>query len=69
MAEERFDWDDNDTLVIRTVKAVAVYRNQFNEIVIRQENADPHDEDYFVHVPQSELRKLIAALQKQLETN
>ncbi len=69
MAEEIFDWDNDDTIIIRTVKAVAVYRNQYNEVVIRQENVDPQDEDYFIHVPQNELRKLIEALQKQVNTN
>jgi hypothetical protein len=67
--EEPFNWDNETTVVIRPVKAVAVYRNPYNEIVIRQESFDPHDEDHFVHVPQGELRKLIEALQRQIETN
>ena len=69
MDDEAFDWDDDATIVIRSVKAVAVYRNKYNEVVIRQEHFSADEEDHFIHVPSSELRRLIDVLQKQLDLN
>jgi len=64
--EEDFKWDDEDTVVVKPVQAIAVYRNGFGHVVIRQERAAYQEDDPYVIVPQSELRKLIEALNKQL---
>jgi hypothetical protein len=64
--EEEFKWDDDETVVIKPVQAIAVYRNGFDHVVIRQEKSSCQDDDPYIVVPQSELRKLIDALNKQL---
>jgi hypothetical protein len=64
--EESFKWDDDDSIVVKSVQAIAVYRNDFGHIVIRQEQSTFQDDDPYVVVPQTELRKLIEALSKQL---
>jgi hypothetical protein len=64
--EEEFKWDDDETVVIKPVQAIAVYRNRFGHVVIRQERASFQEDDPYVVVPESELRRLIEALNKQL---
>lgn len=64
--EEEFKWDDDETVIVKPVQAIAVYRNGFDHVVIRQEKAAYQDDDPYIVVPQSELRKLIEALNKQL---
>ena len=66
MAEEAFSWDDDECVVVKPVQAIAVYRNGFNNVVIRQEKAHFQEDDPYIVVPQTELRKLIEALSKQL---
>jgi hypothetical protein len=63
---EEFKWDDDEAVVVKTVHAVAVYRNAADEIVIRQETRTYDDEDPFIVVPESQLPKLIEALKRQL---
>lgn len=64
--EEEFKWDDDETVIVKPVQAIAVYQNSFGHVVIRQERAAYQDDDPYVVVPQSELRKLIDALNRQL---
>lgn len=64
--EDEFKWDDDEAVVVKPVQAIAVYRNGFGHVVIRQERSSFQDDDPYVVVPQSELRRLIDALNKQL---
>jgi len=64
--EDEFKWDDDEAVVIKPVQAIAVYRNSLGHVVIRQERSSFQDDDPYVVVPQSELRKLIDALNTQL---
>lgn len=66
MDEDDFKWDDDQTIVVKPVQAIAVYRNSMDYVVIRQEKASFQDDDPYIVVPQSELRKLIEALNRQL---
>lgn len=65
-ADEEFKWDDDQTVIVKPVHAIAVYRNAMDYVVIRQEKASYQDDDPYIVVPQSELRKLIDALNRQL---
>ena len=69
VGDEEFSWDDDQTVVVKPVQAIAIYRNSFNHVVIRQEKANFQEDDPYVVVPQNELRKLIDALTKQLEVH
>lgn len=64
--EDEFKWDDEESVVIKPIQAIAVYRNGMGSIVIRQEKASYQEDDPYIVVPQAELRKLIEALNKQL---
>jgi hypothetical protein len=64
--DEEFKWDDDEAVVVKPVQAIAVYRNGFGHVVIRQEKSSFQDDDPYIVVPQPALRKLIEALNKQL---
>lgn len=59
-----FNWLDKSAITIDRVDAVAVYQNEYGEIVIRQQGyAD--DEDSVVVVPRSRVDDLILALRNE----
>jgi hypothetical protein len=62
-----FSWRDRDDIVVDEQRAVAVYRNRVDGIVIRQEHPDGPDEDMFVVLRDDDaVAALIAALQAQI---
>lgn len=64
----RFDWTgDRDAVVFPTVRAVAVYVNTNDDVVIRQEAHAFEREDTLVFVPRAHVPALIAALQAVME--
>ena len=61
--EPPVDWDDGDDVVVRAQRAVRVYLNPHDDIVIAQEPHDMHDPDFpFVVVRRENARAVIAAL-------
>jgi len=62
MIADGFKWLTDDSVVIQRVDAVAVYINERNEVVIRQEN-QMGDGDAIVIIPIRCVPDLIAALQ------
>lgn len=62
MIADGFEWLTDESVVIQRVDAVAVYINERNEVVIRQEN-QMGDGDAIVVVPIRCVPDLIAALQ------
>lgn len=62
---DKFNWSttDADTIVVPSVRGVAVYENDRGEVVIRQEAGPLDDEDSFVIVPKTFLPALIRAIQ------
>lgn len=62
MIADRFSWLSDESVVIQRVDAIAVYTNERNEVVIRQEN-QVGDDDAIVIVPIRCVRDLIEALQ------
>jgi hypothetical protein len=44
-----FDWDNDDSVVLREQRATAVYRNPVGEVVIRQKGCWP-DEDTWIYI-------------------
>jgi hypothetical protein len=58
--EQEFKWDDDEAVVVKPVQAIAVHRNDLNHVVIRQERVAYQDDDPYIVVPQSELRKQLA---------
>ena len=61
-----FNWNENDSIVIRKMDAVAVYQNPHGQIVIRQEN-EYGDGDSIIVVNLDGARILAAALVKEAE--
>lgn len=60
-----FNWLDKSAITIDRVDAVAVYQNEYGEIVIRQQGyAD--DEDSVVVIPRSRVDDLILALRNEV---
>jgi hypothetical protein len=64
---DKFDWNDEDDLVIPSQLAVAVYVNPKGEIVIRQQSDPSRDEDTYVVIAKSYVPIVIAALQRHLK--
>ncbi|HEL3751349.1 TPA: hypothetical protein UMV35_003687 [Stenotrophomonas maltophilia] len=62
---DKFNWSttDRDTIVVPSVRGVAVYENDRGDVVIRQEAGPLDDEDSFVIVPKAFVPALIKALQ------
>jgi len=67
---ERWSWHDNDSVILDTQPATAVYRNRNNGVVVRQEDTAPHsgtDDDQFVFFStDAAVLKLIEALAAEI---
>jgi len=61
MSEDKWNWGDQESVVIQSVQATAVYTNPKGDIVIRQESALGGDDQYVV-VP----RKMADAMAKAI---
>jgi flagellar hook assembly protein FlgD len=66
MATESFDWDGGDRVVDGQL-AIAVYKNSYGEVVIRQEAGATDSEDHFVIISPTNLSVVISSLQKMME--
>ena len=65
--QDDFDWSpENEAVIVAPQEAIAVYRNVWNQIVIRAEDADD-GVDAFVRISPEHLPRLIAALTRILE--
>jgi hypothetical protein len=61
-----FDWNDAD-IVIHHQPRTAIYRNPRGQVVIRQENDDPFDEDAYVFFSLENVPALIRGLKEELD--
>lgn len=61
MLDVEFNWNEDDSIVIRKMDAVAVYQNPHGQIVIRQEN-EYGDGDSMIVLNVDGARILAAAL-------
>jgi hypothetical protein len=50
VAEEDFDWNTDDSVILKEQRATAVYHNKLGELIIRQKAAWDDDRDMFVYV-------------------
>lgn len=64
--DEKFDWSKDESVVVPSSDAVAVYVNPRDEIVIRRERRWDEDEDTFILLPRDGARALIKRLEKIL---
>lgn len=65
MSEDKeFNWSDRDSIVVRSVDAIAVYTNPDGEVVIRQQSR-MGEEDQFIVIPLERVQDLIAALSEE----
>ena len=65
---ERFSWIDDPSIVVRHYGSIAVYKNSFGDLVIRQEKQEEYqDEDFTIVVRSVDIPLLIKELQKKLE--
>ncbi|MCK1578580.1 hypothetical protein IVB03_03020 [Bradyrhizobium sp. 168] len=61
-AEDDFDWNTDDSIILREQRATAVYRNRRGELTFRQKADWGEERDSFVFVtPESEATFLDAA--------
>ena len=66
---DEINWDDDATVVVKEIRPVAVYRNSYGQIVVRQQAFDRDEDDPFITLPDAEMRKLVDAVQRQLDSN
>ncbi len=66
---DTFNWNDlgDSERVVETVRAVAVYRNERGDIVIRQERDWNEEEDSFVVLPVKAAETLIQKLRALID--
>lgn len=63
--DEDFDWFANESIIVDTQEAVAVYTNPRDHVVIRRERREYERDDMFIVLSTREaLRALIASLQE-----
>lgn len=48
--EVEFNWNDDDSIILREQRATAAYRNRDGELIIRQQARWHDDEDTFVYI-------------------
>ena len=54
VSEEKFDWNEDDSVVLRPQQAIAIYRNPSDGLVIRRERDWSEEEDtYIVIAPEN----------------
>lgn len=64
MGEDNFNWNNNESVVVEPMEAIAVYTNPKGDIVIRQQRGYP-DEDVFVVIPRSRVEDVVTALGRE----
>lgn len=52
---DEFDWDNDESVVLREQRGTAVYRNKAGEIVIRQKGPWPDDDSFLYISPENEV--------------
>jgi hypothetical protein len=56
LAEEDFDWNEDDSIILKEQRATAAYRNKVGELIIRQRAGWCDDRDTFVYIsPENEV--------------
>lgn len=51
-----FNWNTDDSIILREQRATAAYRNRAGELIIRQQASWDEDEDTFVYIsPENEI--------------
>jgi len=55
LEEDEFDWNTDDSIILKEQRAAAAYRNGLGELIIRQRGPWP-DEDTFLYIsPENEV--------------
>jgi hypothetical protein len=62
MNADAFDWAHDDSVVLRHQPGVAVYINQRDDLVIRQEGQYHPDEDVFIYISPNNIHDVIDKL-------
>lgn len=65
--EENFDWATDNAVAVQTQPALAVYSNNFGQVVIRREAAWDEHEDVFVHIVRDNVLTIIGAMLEAAE--
>jgi hypothetical protein len=65
---ESFRWCNDETVVVRTQMAIAIYLNPYGELVIRQEGQMHPDEDVWVVIAPDNVPAVIEAMQEAIGT-
>lgn len=60
-----FDWNTDDSIVLKEQRATAVYHNKIGELIIRQQAAWDDDRDSFVYVAPENAVTFMEALAKR----
>ncbi|NMG39903.1 hypothetical protein GRZ55_11675 [Chelativorans sp. ZYF759] len=64
----KMDWMNGEEIIVQEQRAIAVYRNRANGVVIRAERTWDEEEDVFVVLSsETAVRAVIAQLQRELE--
>jgi hypothetical protein len=65
---EEFNWHTDDSIIVESQPALAVYRNGRGHVVVRAEAIGIQDEDSFIFLATADsVKGLITALQRELK--
>ncbi len=60
--DDQFDWDRDESVVLRRRMAIAIFFNDNGDLVIRQEAWSGHEEEMFVVIPLMDVRRVARRL-------
>ena len=67
-SEDDFDWNEDDSIILKEQRATAAYRNKVGELIIRQRAGWNDDRDTFVHIsPENEITFMEALAKRARE--
>lgn len=62
---DRFDWNDEESVVVQSTAAIAVYGNPRGNVVIREEGHFHCDEDVWIEIPLDRVHHVVDAMLRE----
>jgi hypothetical protein len=62
--EDTFDWASDVSVALREQPAVAVYQNQYGQVVLRRERSWDEEDDCFIPIAQENVLTVVEAILK-----
>jgi len=64
---DEFNWNETDSMVVRSQSAIAVYANPAGDLVVRRQQEWNENEDVFIVIAKTQVRTVIDAMERVLK--